>query len=77
MYTRAEAQEKIKSPNFQIEEFIDKELKERFRGEEISINLVTFPSDAFYYAEELYRKQGWSVRHPNMNPDNLQILYFK
>lgn len=77
MYTRAEAQEKIESSKFQIEEFIDKELKERFRGEEISINLDEFPADAFHHAEGLYREQGWSVRYPNMNPDNHQILYFK
>jgi hypothetical protein len=77
MYTRAEAQDKIDSPKFQIEEFIDKELKERFRGEEISINLDAFPSDAFHYAETLYRQQGWTVRYPNMNPDDHRILYFK
>lgn len=77
MYTRAEAQEKIDSPKFKIEEFIDKELRERFQGQEISINLNEFPADAFHHAEKIYREHGWKVRYPNINPANAQILYFQ
>ena len=77
MYTRTEAQEKIDSPKFKIEEFIDKELRERFRGQEISINLSDFPADAFTHAEKIYRENGWKVRYPNINPNGAQILYFQ
>lgn len=77
MYTKDQALEKINSDRFQIEEKIDKFLAENYRGEEISINLNEFDWKLCDEMMDLYQKAGWSVRPPNMNPDNARILYFR
>jgi hypothetical protein len=55
---------------------IDKFLKENYRGEEISINLNEYDWALYYKMMDLYKGEGWSVRLPNINPDNARILYF-
>jgi len=76
MYTKQQALDKINSDQFQIEMKIDKFLKENYRGEEISINLNEYDWTLCDKMMDLYKGEGWSVRPPNINPDNARILYF-
>ena len=76
MYTKQEALDKINSEQFQIEIKIDKFLKENYKGKEIAINLNEYGWALCDKMMDLYKSQGWSVRAPNINPDNARILYF-